>query len=161
MIFPIIHFQEIQSSQRIQFQSVLKKSEFKLEEDNGIEWINTDLSFNDKVSRDNEQGIKCYDSLGCFPIEFFEKIMIEWVLGMGKDVRQQIEVESNVSSINTSCYNNECFDVSAAERIMIEKLSEMSKDEKSEVLSTIEKEVELLKTMEHSNPFRYCDETLH
>ena len=37
---------------------------------------------------------------------------------------------------------------------MIEKLHEMSKDEKSEVLATIEKEVEILKTMEHSNPFR-------
>ena len=61
---------------------------------------------------------------------------------------------TSIWSINASCYNNECFDVSAAERIMIEKLSEISKDEKREVLATIEKEVELLKTMEYSNPIR-------
>ena len=48
-------------------------------------------------SRNNDEGVKCYDGLGCFPTEFFEKIMIEWVLSLGKDVRQQIEVDSNSS----------------------------------------------------------------
>jgi len=69
-IFPVIHFQIVESSQKFQFQSEIEKSELSLEEDSDIKWIKTDLNFNKKaLSAKLMRKSVCFDEdLGCFNV---------------------------------------------------------------------------------------------